>query len=185
MKKITLGLLFCLAGSWLGAAHAEPYRYEDGLDPIIHAAAREHGVDPHLVKAVIAKESSFRSAVVSAKGAVGLMQIMPETAKRFGVEGGSRRAVSRKLTDPRTNINAGTRYLGYLAELFPRRPDLVLAAYNAGEGAVRKYQHQIPPYPETRKYVAAVMTRYRALRSGEGDSLGGYRTGIGVKFREI
>ena len=116
-------------------------------------AARESGLDPELVHAVIAVESAYQPAAVSPKGAVGLMQVLPETARSYGV---------RKLTDVAANLRAGTRHLSSLLERFDNRLELALAAYNAGEGAVRRYNNTIPPYPETRHYVPAVVSRYRA-----------------------
>lgn len=124
----------------------------------IEAAARDAGVDPELVHAVIAVESAYRPDALSPKGAVGLMQVLPETAQRYGVD------------DPRQierNLHAGTRHLRNLMQSFGDRIDLVLAAYNAGEGAVRKYGNAIPPYPETRNYVPAVLKRYRERRRAE------------------
>jgi soluble lytic murein transglycosylase-like protein len=119
----------------------------------INAAAQDAGLDPALVHAVIAVESAYQSSAVSPKGAVGLMQVMPDTALRYGV------------TDPanvNNNLRAGTRHLRGLMDMFDNRVDLVLAAYNAGEGAVKRYNNTIPPYPETRHYVPAVIDKYKA-----------------------
>ena len=115
-------------------------------------AATEAGVEPGLVHALIEVESAYRPGAVSPKGAVGLMQLLPETAQRYGVT---------NLTNVPENLRAGTRHLRSLLDLFGERLDLVLAAYNAGEGAVRKYNNNIPPYRETRNYVPAVLKRYR------------------------
>jgi soluble lytic murein transglycosylase-like protein len=98
------------------------------------------------------QESHFNSRVVSPKGAMGLMQLMPGTAARFGV---------RHSFDPAQNVSAGTRYLRELLNRFNNRVDLVLASYNAGEGAVIKFGHQVPPYKETRNYVKQISYRYR------------------------
>lgn len=113
-----------------------------------HAAAR--GLDPALVHAVIKAESAYRPEAVSPKGAVGLMQVMPATGRRFGVS---------DLAQPESNLKAGTTYLRHLLDRFDDVP-LALAAYNAGEGAVRRFGNAIPPYPETRGYVQNVLRSY-------------------------
>jgi soluble lytic murein transglycosylase-like protein len=105
----------------------------------------------------------------SNKGALGLMQIMPDTGRRYGVGRPS------ALLDPATNIETGVRYLRDLLLMFPGRVDLALAAYNAGEGAVVKYGYRIPPYPETQQYVRKIFARYqnitgRSLRGTSGQS---------------
>ncbi|WP_454763374.1 lytic transglycosylase domain-containing protein [Cupriavidus campinensis] len=131
------------------------------VDPIIRQVAAAQNVDPALVKAVMAVESGFNPSAVSPKGAIGLMQVIPDTGVRFGIAADKRRSVEQKLTDPRLNISAGVRYLRWLMELFPNNLELVLAAYNAGEGAVQRYNNQIPPFPETRQYVSTVLEFYR------------------------
>jgi soluble lytic murein transglycosylase-like protein len=136
------------------------------VQPLIDKIARRHDVDPALVKAVMAVESGFNPEAVSSKGAIGLMQVIPDTGARFGVTADARRTVEQKLADPHTNIAAGVRYLRWLMELYPNNLELTLAAYNAGEGAVRRYNNQIPPYPETRQYVSTVMQFYRFYRPG-------------------
>ena len=110
-----------------------------------------YGIDPQLVTALIHVESRFQPHARSPKGAVGLMQIMPATAARYGVTN------PRSLLNPSVNIDVGTRYLRDLHDLFPGRVDLVLAAYNAGEGAVIKRGHRIPPFPETQSYVRNIL----------------------------
>lgn len=141
----------------------------------LQAAARAHKVDYALLKAVVAAESGFNAEAVSPKGAVGLMQLMPATAERYGVVADPRRrgrkgqwlparSVEDKLTDPRTNINAGTRYLAYLIQLFQGELELALAAYNAGEGAVQRAGNQIPNYRETQGYVKTVLGLYAAFK---------------------
>ncbi|MBE0468461.1 MAG: lytic transglycosylase domain-containing protein [Methyloprofundus sp.] len=120
--------------------------------PIIAAAAEKHGLDPKLVHAVIHAESAYDAKAISSAGAVGLMQLMPATALQYG-------ATNRK--DPEQNIFAGTRYLKYLLSLFDDNLKLSIAAYNAGENAVKKYHNQIPPYPETQKYVKQVLSLYQ------------------------
>jgi soluble lytic murein transglycosylase-like protein len=117
------------------------------LDRIIDKVAREQGVDATLVKAVIQVESGFEPRARSSAGAVGLMQVMPQTAKQYGVTG-------RRLYDPRANIEAGIKHLKSLMDHLPLH--LALAAYNAGEGAVQRFQG-VPPYPETQKYVSTIL----------------------------
>lgn len=130
------------------------------VQPLIQSAATRHGVDPALVKAVMAAESGFNPQALSPKGAVGLMQVIPDTGARFGVVADAKRTVEQKLFDPSINISAGVRYLSQLSRMFPGRIDLVLAAYNAGEGTVQRYRNQIPPYPETQDYVKKVLQFY-------------------------
>lgn len=125
------------------------------FDHEITAAARDAGVEPALVHAVISVESAYRPDAVSPKGAIGLMQVMPGTAQRYGIS---------NPTDIHNNLRAGSRHLRTLIDMFGDRLDLVLAAYNAGEGAVRKYKNSIPPYRETRGYVPAVMSKYKPVK---------------------
>jgi soluble lytic murein transglycosylase-like protein len=124
---------------------------------LIAAAAREAALDPALVHAVIAVESGYNATARSPKGALGLMQVMPDTGLRYGVR-------HTALLSPVDNLRAGTRYLVDLMELFDKRLDLVLAAYNAGEKTVQRYGLRIPPYPETQNYVPAVLARYHQWR---------------------
>jgi len=132
----------------------------------LRKAADHTGVDYDLLKAVIAVESGFDAQAISPKGAVGLMQLMPATAQRFGVEASRQRSVQQQLADPAVNVPAGARYLNHLMGLFPGRLDLVLAAYNAGEGAVRRAGQAIPAFQETRNYVKAVLGIYEQLQGG-------------------
>jgi soluble lytic murein transglycosylase-like protein len=120
---------------------------------LIDEASRKAALDPALVHAVIAVESDYNPAARSAKGAIGLMQVLPSTASRYGV--------SDPASSPEANLRAGTRYLRYLMTLFDNRLELVLAAYNAGENAVLRYGHRIPPFRETQQYVPAVLSKYR------------------------
>jgi len=126
------------------------------LDGLIRQNGSRYGVDPYLIFLVMEQESHFNSRVVSPKGARGLMQLMPGTSARFGV---------RRPNDPAQNISGGTRYLKQLLDRFNNRVDLALASYNAGEGAVIKFGHKVPPYRETREYVKRISYRYR--RSAE------------------
>lgn len=127
-------------------------RYE----PLIAAAAKRHGLDPQLVKAVIAVESGFSSSAVSDKGAIGLMQVLPSTGERYGVKADAKKSIEAKLADPALNLEIGTRYLADLRKMFVDRPDLALAAYNAGENAVIRFRNAVPPFPETQAYVRLV-----------------------------
>jgi soluble lytic murein transglycosylase-like protein len=140
--------------------HPNLKKYETLLDE----AAKEYELDPALLKAVMAAESGFNPNAVSPKGAVGLMQVMPTTAKRYGLRADKKKSTAQKLADPKTNIRLGARYLRDLHNMFPAKPHLVLASYNAGEGAVRKYNNTIPPYPETRNYVQVVTEFYRLYK---------------------
>lgn len=129
---------------------AGPYRGH------IMAAAQETRVDPALIHAVISVESGYNASARSSAGAVGLMQLMPGTAKRYGV---------KNRLDPEQNIYGGARYLRDLQVLFDDNLQLVLAAYNAGEQAVLKYGRRIPPYRETSAYVPKVLQLYRKHRA--------------------
>lgn len=126
---------------------ANKQRFSD----LIEQAAFRHQVDPKLVHAVIQTESAYNSTAISSAGAVGLMQLMPDTARRFGVY---------DRNDPDQNVDGGTRYLKHLIGLFGPNLDLAVAAYNAGENAVIKYNNSIPPYPETQNYVKQVLALY-------------------------
>lgn len=137
----------------------------DAVKPVMEQAANHFGVDHALVTAVMAAESAFNAQAVSPKGAIGLMQVMPATAKRFGVTARPGESVERQLRDPEVNIFTGTRYLAHLIKLFEGQLELAVAAYNAGEGAVMRSGRQIPNYRETREYVVKVLGLYNALRS--------------------
>ncbi|HKF44013.1 MAG TPA: lytic transglycosylase domain-containing protein [Thermoanaerobaculia bacterium] len=154
---------------WLAARVATPSFY----DETIVRAARSSSIDPRLVKSVMLIESAFDPRAVSRKGARGLMQLMPETAERYGV---------RDLFDPVENISAGTRHLAYLLGLYGGDTTRALAAYNAGEAAVAKY-NGVPPYSETRLYVHKGLAAYggkSTLGGGfglpQGKSWGGSKT---------
>ncbi len=118
---------------------------------LIAEAANRHQVDVRLLHAVIQAESAYDASAISTAGAVGLMQLMPDTARRYGV-------VNRN--DPVQNIDGGTHYLKDLLRMFNSNLNLAVAAYNAGENAVIRYNHTIPPYPETQNYVKTVMSLY-------------------------
>lgn len=134
-------------------------------EPLLKAASVEFAVDLALLKAVAAAESGFDPDAVSPKGAIGLMQIMPGTAERYGLAADGKRPLAEKLRDPKLNIRIGARYLADLHKLYPRQPQLVLASYNAGEGAVQQYGNTVPPYDETRAYVDWVKDLQQAFRS--------------------
>jgi len=121
------------------------------IDSLIKVNASRFGVDPYLVFCVIEQESQFKQYARSPKGAQGLMQLMPGTARRVGV---------RRPYEPAENIVGGTRYLKELMTMFGGKVELVLASYNAGEGAVMKYGRKVPPYRETREYVKKIGKRY-------------------------
>ncbi len=137
-----------------GASLTRPHAIDRGgqrrYAPYIDRIARKNRLDAALVHAVISAESGYDPQAVSPKGAMGLMQLMPATARRFGVE---------DPFDPVANIEAGTRYLRLLINRF-RNIRLALAAYNAGENVVSRYRNTVPPYGETRRYVVRVLQFY-------------------------
>jgi soluble lytic murein transglycosylase-like protein len=128
----------------------------DGAEKLVREASERHNVDPALVRAVIETESNWNSSAISRKGAVGLMQLMPTTAQRFG---------ATEFYSPQQNVDAGVKYLKTLLERYNGNLDLALAAYNAGEGAVDR-AHGIPAFRETRNYVQKVQSAY--FRPGSG-----------------
>lgn len=136
-----------------GDARAIATAPANDIKAIVHEVAASEQVSPHLIEAVIAVESGYNPRAVSPKGAQGLMQLMPSTALRFGVV---------DPFDPRENVRAGARYLKQLLELFGGELRLALAAYNAGEQAVIRSGHRIPPYAETQRYVPRVLARLAA-----------------------
>jgi len=123
---------------------------------IVKTASLTYGVDASLVHAVISAESAYNPYAVSKAGAMGLMQLMPDTARRYGVD---------NMMDPAQNVKGGVRYLRDLLALFGGRIDLAVAAYNAGENAVIRFGRQIPPYAETKHYVPKVLAFYRNIQS--------------------
>lgn len=132
---------------WHDGYRVLPRLERDRFAGVVNRFAMKHGVDPALVRAVIHAESAFRPEVVSPKGAGGLMQLMPATAERF--------KVSNRF-DPEENIAGGVAYLALLLKMFDGDRELAVAAYNAGENAVKRYGG-IPPYQETQVYVKRVM----------------------------
>lgn len=123
-------------------------------DSLIVEASQLYRIDPLLIYAQMHQESSFKIGATSHKGASGLMQLMPATARRFGVT---------KIYDPKQNIHAGVRYMRWLLDTFEQDVVLALAGYNAGEGAVMKYGRNIPPYRETQEYVRRITSRYQTI----------------------
>lgn len=139
-----------------------PRSYASQYDDLIEQSARRHGVDPLMLHAVIFQESRYKQGAKSHVGARGLMQIMPATGAGLGVRN------SAHLYDPATNIDAGAKLLRQLWTKYNGRFDLVLAAYNAGPGAVAKYGQAVPPYRETRDYVVKVQGHYKRLANENG-----------------
>ena len=127
------------------------------VDGFIVESGVRNGVDPVLLYAQMHTESAFKRGAVSPKGASGLMQLMPGTARRFGVT---------NIFDPQQNIEGGARYMRYLLDYFGGDVSLALAGYNAGEGAVMKYGRRVPPYHETQEYVRRISLRYAQISGG-------------------
>lgn len=127
------------------------------FDSYIVESSRRYNIDPLLIYAQMHQESSFKVQATSYKGASGLMQLMPATARRLGVT---------NIYDPKQNIEGGVKYMRMLLDMFDQDVHLALAGYNAGEGAVMKYGYQIPPYSETREYVRRISARYNAITDG-------------------
>ena len=125
------------------------------IDKFIVESGQRNSVDPLLLYSIMHQESSFKQRALSHKGARGLMQLMPFTASRFGVT---------NIWDPKQNIEGGARYMRFLLDLFDGDVRLALAGYNAGEGAVKKYGYNIPPYSETQEYVRRIGRRYSLMR---------------------
>ena len=174
-------LLFACAAAQ-AAGQASPYRLAGGAQAyrlaaqpdalpgrphagLLAAAARRHGLDPALLHALVTVESGYDARARSPKGALGLMQLMPETARRYG---------SRDPLDPAQNVAAGTAYLRDLLALFDGELPLALAAYNAGEAAVLRHGRRIPPFAETRDYGPKVLAHYAQLRR-EAEAASPYR----------
>lgn len=129
------------------------------LNEVIRAACRKHQVKAAFVKSIIRAESGFSPTVVSPKGAIGLMQLMPETAREFGAD----------PTVPEQNVEAGTHYLSWLLQRYGKKRDQMkrtIAAYNAGPGNVDRY-HGVPPFRETRAYVARVMRYFKKYQTDD------------------
>ncbi len=148
--------------SYIGPSRPAMSIDRDGVERLVREASDRHNVDPALVRAVIETESHWNPGAISNRGAVGLMQLIPTTAQRFG---------ARDLFNPKQNVDAGVHYLKTLIERYNGNLDLALAAYNAGEGAVAK-AHGIPAFRETRDYVQKVQNAY--FRPGSGRLAGAW-----------
>lgn len=136
--------------------HVRPGFTFQETSALIQAAAQRHRVPAAFVKSIVAAESNFNAAAVSPKGAIGLMQLMPQTARQYGVD----------PTDPTANIDGGTRYLHALIQRYQKSRNWLqraIAAYNAGPGVVDRY-HGVPPYKETRTYVTRVLAYFHQFR---------------------
>ncbi len=140
--RLRMGSATSLKGFTTGDAEIDSYIVESSL---------RYGIDPLLIYSQMHQESAFKKKARSHKGASGLMQLMPATARRFGVT---------KIYDPQQNIDAGVKYMRWLMNKFNGDVILALAGYNAGEGAVMKYGWEVPPYRETREYVRRITSRY-------------------------
>lgn len=125
------------------------------IDGYILESSARHNIDPLLIFAQMSQESSFRKTATSHKGASGLMQLMPATAVRWGV---------KNIYNPKQNIEAGVKYMRWLLDRFDGDVELALAAYNAGEGSVKKYGNKIPPYTETINYVKRISAHYEKIK---------------------
>ncbi|WP_277997573.1 MULTISPECIES: lytic transglycosylase domain-containing protein [unclassified Neomoorella] len=139
------------------------------MDTLFEKAGKRYGVDPDFLRAVAWVESGFNAKAVSPKGAIGIMQLMAETAKSHGVS---------DPFDPAQNIDGGARYLRELLDAYGGDVELALVAYNAGPGVVERY-NGVPPYPETQNYVAAVKRAYHVFKEAEAVP-GGRGTGGGT-----
>lgn len=128
------------------------------MSPQVSEVARAYRIDPLLLHAIAYVESRHNPKAVSHAGAIGMMQVMPATARRFGVD-----APHSQLRDPKTSLEVSSAYLKFLQDRFDNDLTLVVAAYNAGEGAVEKHGRRVPPYKETQAYVRDVLAHYRML----------------------
>lgn len=126
------------------------------IDRYVVESCARYNIDPLLIVAQMKQESAFKQKATSHKGASGLMQLMPATARRFGVT---------NIYEPQQNIDAGVKYMRWLLNKFDGNVKLALAGYNAGEGAVMKYGNQIPPYRETQGYVAKITAHYARIKT--------------------
>lgn len=145
-----------LVKTWKGWQQlSPPANLREGIlkyRPLVESIAARYQISPELISAIIHAESHFNPVAVSSKGAMGLMQLMPGTAKQYYV-------VNRQ--DPKQNIEGGTRYLKDLLKMFKNDLELAVAAYNAGQNTVKKYGNKIPPYAETQRYVKKVLALYK------------------------
>lgn len=149
-KTSTIKIPAVVAGRHISSGNAT-------IDALVQEAASQSGLDPCLILSIMRAESGFNRSAVSVKGAMGLMQLMPETAARFGV---------KNFFDARENVMGGSRYLRWLLDRFSGDVRLALAGYNAGEGAVEFYGYRIPPFLETQNYVRTIYARYSTIHLG-------------------
>jgi soluble lytic murein transglycosylase-like protein len=147
-RTLAILVILTVAPSLIAASAAD---LRTLYNPIVKKVAGKYRIDPELVHTVIRVESNYDAFAISSAGAMGLMQLMPETALQYGVQ---------NVFDPGQNIEGGVRYLKDLVALYAGKTALVLAAYNAGQEAVRRYKG-VPPYPETRSYIAGIMRSYK------------------------
>lgn len=169
-RELLLAFLLVIAANAPGYGAARPApkarkpvsKLSPQIAKQIIATANREGLDPFLVLEVMRRESAFNPWARSNKGAGGLMQLIPSSARRFGIT---------DPYDPQQAIAGGCRYLKYLMERFPGRLDLVLASYNAGEGAVARYGNTVPPFSETRHYVEAITYGYKRAKWIEQNEL--------------
>lgn len=154
-------LFLCLAVLGSSEAFAWSNTLKAQYDDIVQEMASRYKIPAKLIHSIIRAESAYDSRAVSHKGAMGLMQLMPETAKAYGV---------RDAFDPVQNIQGGVKYLRDLIKLYDADTKLVLAAYNAGQEAVKKYGG-VPPYLETRNYIKRIQSSYRKTRIANGTKI--------------
>jgi hypothetical protein len=148
--------------------HLKGYSTGDSLiDAFIVDSSRRYNIDPLLIYSQMGQESSYKLRALSNKGASGLMQLMPATARRLGVT---------QIYDPKQNIEGGVKYMRMLLDMFGQDLNLALAGYNAGEGAVIKYGYQIPPYNETRDYVRRISARYKSISTAAASEFRSIKT---------
>jgi len=150
-RRLLVGFALLIAAGSSGLLAQAGNAARRTYDPVIRKVAKKHGVEAELIHAIIRAESNYESTAVSPKGAIGLMQLMPSTGRAYGVN---------DFIDPEENIEGGTKYLKDLIKLYEGKTALVLAAYNAGQEAVKKYKG-IPPYPETRNYIKRIQAGYK------------------------
>ncbi|WP_234264895.1 lytic transglycosylase domain-containing protein [Hydrogenophaga sp. NFH-34] len=146
-------------------SHARARQMTPEMAQMLQRASRHFAVDAHLVQAVIHAESAFNPRAVSPKNAIGLMQVLPSTARDLGLQELQGLSVEQLLADPRVSIVLGTKYLAEQLARFDGNVELAVAAYNAGPGAVIKAGHRVPNYPETRQYVRRVLSLAKAYQS--------------------
>ncbi len=151
IRRLFAGVILLLAGGCLVLRALPGDSSRKAYDPLVRKVAKKHGVEPDLIHAIIRAESNYECTAVSPKGAIGLMQLMPSTGKAYGVI---------NFIDPEDNIEGGTKYLKDLIKLYEGKTALVLAAYNAGQEAVKRYKG-IPPYAETRNYIKRIQSGYK------------------------